>query len=581
MLFPHLAGLRVHRVEDTGYAVVISASCRAQSARCLRCGQQSSQVHGGYSRLVADGAAGGRPVLIALQVRRFRCRHPECPAVTFAEQADGVTSRYCRRSVPLTQMLAGAGLELAGRPAARLAGLLGVAVHPSTVLRLVKALPVPQVTAAPEALGIDDFALRKGHVYATVLVDMATGDVVDLLPDREAATVEAWLKAHPGATVICRDRAGAYAEAARNGAPDATQVADRWHLWHNLAEYAGKTVARHRSCLKEPSSSDDAVPPGAAEQEPANDEQEPARPDTAPGPADEPAGEGRLAARTRERYAAIHQLLQAGESQHAISRILSLSRPTVRRFAHAASADELMDGATGKESKLDPFRPYLHQRWNDGLTDATALHVELRERGFTGSVRTVRRYVAPFREAGTAPDPAPAVPKNREITRWLLSRPDHMQPDEQARLDTIRASCPHIDALAGYVASFAEMMTGRTGDRDLEAWLAAIEADDQQPDLRSFATGIRNDQQAVTNGLTLSYSSGKVEGTVNKTRCSNARCTDAPDSGCSAPASSFTQRNHKIRGRADPADRAVAAIAGRAAGHSSGRLADRDRGRAI
>jgi len=155
MLFPHLAGLRVHRVEDTGYAVVISASCRAQSARCLRCGQQSSQVHGGYSRLVADGAAGGRPVLIALQVRRFRCRHPECPAVTFAEQADGVTSRYCRRSVPLTQMLAGVGLELAGRPAARLAGLLGVAVHPSTVLRLVKALPVPQVTAAPEALGID------------------------------------------------------------------------------------------------------------------------------------------------------------------------------------------------------------------------------------------------------------------------------------------------------------------------------------------------------------------------------------------------------------------------------------------
>lgn len=108
------------------------------------------------------------------------------------------------------------------------------------------------------------------------------------------------------------------------------------------------------------------------------------------------------------------------------------------------------------------------------------------------------------------------MPKNREITRWLLSRPDHMQPDEQARLNTIRASCPHIDALAGYVASFAEMMTCRTGDRDLEAWLAAIEADDQQPDLRSFATGIRNDQQAVTNGLTLSYSSGKVEGTVNK-----------------------------------------------------------------
>ena len=219
---------------------------------------------------------------------------------------------------------------------------------------------------------------------------------------------------------------------------------------------------------------------------------------------------------TRERYAAIHELLQAGESQHAISRILSLSRPTVRRFAHATSADELMDGATGKESKPGPFKPYLHQRWNEGITDATALHAELQQCGFTGSVRTVRRHVAPFRQAATAPDPAPAVPKNQQITRWLLSRPDHLQAEEQAQLDAIRASCPHIDALARHVASFAEMMTRRTGDRHLEAWLTAIEADDEQPDLRSFATGIRNDQQAVINGLTLSYSSGRVEGTVNK-----------------------------------------------------------------
>ena len=404
--------------------------------------------------------------------------------------------------MPLTAVLAGSGLELAGRAAARLAGLLGIPVHPSTVLRLVAALPEPQLTAAPEVLGADDFALRKGQVYGTVLVDIATGGTVDLLPDREAATLEAWLKAHPGAMVICRDRAGAYAEGARGGAPKAAQVADRRHLRHNLAEYAEKTVARHRCCLNEPVPAGAAGPPGPAELDAAEHEQEPAGPDILGRLADGYGIEGRLVTRTRERYTAIHELLQAGESLHAISRTLSLSRPTVRRFARAGSADELLDGATGKESKLDPFTPYVCQRWNEGITDATALHAGLRERSFTGSVRTVRRYVAPFRQAA-APDPVPAVPRTRQITRRLLSNPEHLEPGEQAQLSAIRASCPHIGALAGHVASSAEMMTSRTGDRDLEAWLAAVEADDGQPELHSFATGIRNDQQAVTNGLTL------------------------------------------------------------------------------
>ena len=109
-------------------------------------------MHGGYSRVMADGAAGGRPVLIVLQVRRFRCRNPACPAVTFVEQAEGLSERYRRRSVPLTAMLAGFGLELAGRAAARLAGTLGIAVHPATVLRLVASTPDQEITAAPEDL---------------------------------------------------------------------------------------------------------------------------------------------------------------------------------------------------------------------------------------------------------------------------------------------------------------------------------------------------------------------------------------------------------------------------------------------
>jgi len=517
-LFPHLAGLRVHRVEDIGDAVVISASCRARGACCPRCGQQSARVHGGYARVMTDGAAGGRPVLIALQVRRFRCQNPACPAVTFAEQAAGLSQRYRRRSVPLLGLLAGFGLELAGRAAARLAGTLGIAVHPSTVLRLVAAAPEPEVTAAPEVLGVDDFALAKGQVYGTVLVDMRAGSVIDLLPDREAATVEAWLTAHPGAGIICRDRAGNYAEGATAGAPDAIQVADRWHLWHNLAEYAEKTVAGHRGCLT-------SQPSGEAGRSHA--------PDTAGPPGQQPPGqaaggqvlpdgyldvcgrERRLVTRTRERYAEIRRRLEAGEPLSAISRATGLDRDTVRRFARAGSIEELLVKATSRESKLDEFKPYLHQRWNEGVTDAAVLHAELQQRGWAGSDQAVRRYVRPFRQAPAAPEPAPAVPKTRQITRWLLTRPDRLQPDEQAQLQAIRARCPHLDALAGHITAFAQMMTARTGSSDLEAWLAAVEADDQSA-LRPFAAGIRKDQQAVTNGLTLNWNSGKVEGTVNK-----------------------------------------------------------------
>ena len=514
-LFPHLAGLRVHRVEDRGDAVVILASSRAGTACCPSCGHGSSRVHGGYARTVADGAASGRPVLIALQVRRFRCLQECCPAVTFAEQADGVSARYRRRSVPLLALLAGFGLEAAGRPAARLAGALGIAVHPATVLRLVAAAPEPEIAAAPDVLGVDDFALAKGQVYGTVLAGMRTGDVVDLLPDREAATLEAWLTAHPGARVICRDRAGNYAEGARDGAPDAIQVADRWHLWHNLAGYAEKTVARHRGCLTDHPAGDDAGggtdapgtagPPG---QEPPGQ----AAPD---GFLDVDGRERRLVTRTRERYAEIRRRVDAGQPLDAISRATGLDRKTVRRFARATTVDELLVKATTRESKLDEFKPYICQRWNQGVTDAAALHAELRERGWAGSTQTVRRYVRPFRQALAAPDPAPAVPKTRQITRWLLTRPDHLPAGEQAQLAAIRARCPHIDALAGHVTAFAEMMTARTGSRDLEAWLVAVEADDQAG-LRSLAAGIRTDLQAVTNGLTMPWSSGKVEGTVNK-----------------------------------------------------------------
>lgn len=374
-------------------------------------------------------------------------------------------------------------------------------------------------------------------MYGTVVVDMETGEVVDLLPDREAATVEAWLKAHPGTAVICRDRAGAYAEGARAGAPAAIQVADRWHMWHNLADYAEKTVGRHRSCLLEAAreaavggdegageaSSQDARAPGAKEQVPPD------------GIAGSSGGERRLVTRTRERYDDIRGRLDAGQSQAAIIRATGLSPKTVSRYARAESLGELLVKAVARESRLDEFKPYLCRRWNEGARDASVLHAELRQQGWTGSARTVRRYLAPLRRTDAVPGPPPAVPKTRQITKLLLTRPDHLAADEKDQLAGIRAQCPHPDALAGHVTAFAEMMAGLTGSSALDGWLAAVDADGQ-PELHSFATGIRNDKEAVVNGLTLPCSSGRVEGTVNKIKTVKRQMYGRAGFPCSADA---------------------------------------------
>jgi transposase len=458
-------------------------------------------------RQVQDGPVGGRPVLIRLAVRRFFCGNPACPLRTFAEQAEGLTARYRRRSLPLLGLLAQIGLALAGRAGARLAAVLGIAVHRSTLLAVVAALPEPEMAAAPQILGVDDFALRKGQVYGTVLVDMSTGKATGLLPGRKAATLEAWLRAHPGAQVICRDRAGNYAEGARAGAPDAIQVADRWHLWHNLGEYAEKTVVAHRGCLAVPGPG-----PGPAGATPeTGPELPPAEPD---GLRDVCGGERVLVTRTRERHAAIHQLLAAGHSQAATARTLGLNPETVRRFAREPDVAALLVTATTRESKLDPYKPWIRQRWNEGTTDASVLHAQLQERGWHGSVQAVARYVRPFRALPAAPPPAPPVPKTRQITRWLLSRPAALTDAQRAQLAGIYARCPHLSTLAAHVTSFAEMMTGLHGYH-LHQWLADVEADDQ-PQLHSFAAGIRRDLPAVTAGLTLPHSSGPVEGNVNR-----------------------------------------------------------------
>jgi transposase len=477
--------------------VHIWAHARAATAACPHCGHASARVHSRYQRRLADAATGGRRVVLRLGVRRLFCDHPDCQARTFTEQLPGLTTRYARRTPLLRTLLEQVALALAGRAGARLAGRLGLPASRDTLLRLLRTLPDPEVDQVA-VLGVDDFAFRRGRAYGTVLVDMATHRPVDLLEDREAQTFAAWLDQHPGTQVVCRDRAGAYAEGARTGAPQAAQVADRWHLWHNLAEHVEKTVLGHRGCLREPLPEPPTPTPPAA-----------------PAPLPSPAPpEKKIVTRTTERYAQIHELRAHGESISAISRSLHLDIQTVRRFAHASSLEELLAKTMERASVLDGFTAYLHQRWTQGCTGAAQLTKELRAQGYAGSDQTVRRYLRPFRHGRPTPPPDPIPPTVREVTGWILSHPDALDPEEQTQLKQVLARCPQLTAASGHVAAFAEMLTGLRGDR-LDGWIAAVDADDL-PGLHSFTTGLRRDHQAVINGLTLPYSSGAVEGTVNR-----------------------------------------------------------------
>jgi transposase len=373
-------------------------------------------------------------------------------------------------------------------------------VHRNTLLRLVLDLPDRQVSAAPEVLGVDDFALRRGHVYATILVDAATGRAIDILPGREAGPLADWLKAHPGARVICRDRAGAYAEGARDGAPEAVQVADRWHLWHNLAEHTAKAVARHRACLKQIAAA-------------AEDPQPPPAPD--PAAAAVPMTESPLTARMRDQHAAVQALAARGLGLRAIARELGVDRKTARRFAHAATSDEAVARAISRPTVLDRYQPHLHRRWTEGCHDTAVLHAEITALGYRGSLRTVYRYLQPLR-AGT--DPAALTPSALtigEVTSWLLRKTEDLNPRQQQLLADLRGHCAQLDRLAEHVTSFAKMMTKRTGEQHLADWLQRVDADGQ-PELHTFAAGIRLDLAAVTAGLTLPYSSGSTEGNVNR-----------------------------------------------------------------
>ncbi|MER6504191.1 ISL3 family transposase [Streptomyces sp. NPDC001455] len=306
LVFDGIAELDVEAVTAAFGTVEVVARGRAGGASCPDCGLFSGRVHDRYQRRLRDLPLADQGFVIRLTVRRFICGSGQCPRRTFAEPFSRLTVPYARFTTRLNRALERVGLALAGRAGARLAAQMGFGAGRMTLLRRVMALPDPWFST-PRVLGVNDFAIRRGQTYSTVLTSVEDHRVVDVLPTREAGPLAAWLNRHPGVEIICRDRAGAYAEGARRGAPDALQVADRFHLWQGLGRAVETCVAAHRDCLRNP------TPSGMQSQDtrPASDR-----------PQDDSTPVGRRAERKRAAHALVHELLAQGHSRRAIARHL-------------------------------------------------------------------------------------------------------------------------------------------------------------------------------------------------------------------------------------------------------------------
>jgi transposase len=383
-LLPTGAGLVLEQVQLCGGAVWCTCSFtrRRRARRAQFCGLWSEAFLSSYQRSIADLPLADRQVVVRLNVRRFRCRESSCPRKTFVEQVPMLAARYARRTRRLRSDLEFIGLALGGRPGSRLSRRQQKPTSRTTLLRLVRALPELPVDT-PRELGVDEFAFRRGRRYGTILIDARSHHVVDLLEDPSADALVKWLSEHAGVSIICRDRDGVYASAASRGAPGATQVADRWHIVHNLADalerMAVRVLARlHKERMTE-ASSEQLPPPSVVVQT------------------------SRIQSRNERRHAEIHALRSKGMNITAIAEQLRLNRTTVRKFIRVSSASDLRRPSGEGLRGLDRFTPYLVRRWKEGCRVAAFLHDEVRALGYRGSKRTLRRFVERWRT--TAPPP--------------------------------------------------------------------------------------------------------------------------------------------------------------------------------
>lgn len=519
---PPPAGVRLLRSEiSTQDATMILLLCMtAWSVACPLCHHKSRRVHSRYWRSLADLPCMGTPVRWQLRIRRFFCDNRRCPRQTFSEALPTLAPHHTKSTPRRRQAQTCIGQAVGGRPGARVAQALQIPTSATTLLRLERAALVPPVPV-PRVLGVDDWAFRKDHRYGTILLDLKRHRVVALLPDRSADSLARWLKAHPGVEILSRDRAGVYADGARQGVPKAVQVADRFHLLQNAVEALERLVGRlHRQVQEAASKVQAQVTPQRSTLEEPN-------PATA-APTRGQREKTQRRERRLARYAHIVELKGQGASTSAIAETLRMSRRTVRRLLRAGAFVERASPRP-RPQPLDTFVGYLRQRWEEGCHNAAQLWREIQQQGFAGCQSALRPYLAGWRvqlpaELGRQrrqlphARPPQAVPSPRS-TAWLLlgygtTRDTMQQAFHSAFMTELCASCDEVRTGQTLMRAFFRIVQKRLGG-EFDGWLLSV-SESQIPELMGFASGLKQDKAAVIAALTVAWSNGQTEGQVNR-----------------------------------------------------------------
>jgi transposase len=508
-------------INDAAAEVTFHVTSTQACVLCPLCHAQTLRVHSRYARTLADLPWGAYAVRLQLRVRKFFCDNPACPRQIFTERLPTVAAPWARRTLRLAQRLLACGIALGGQAGARLAARGQWRTSPDTLLRLVRAAPAPSAPA-PQVIGVDEWAWRRGQRYGTILVNLEDHRVLDVLPERSAVAVSAWLAQHPTITVVCRDRSALYAEGIRQGAPQAVQVVDRFHLVKNLREAVEAFLHDQQVALQAAAALTVQALTAMA------------------GPVSPPqmyrgrrqcsqAGQQRQEAAQQQRHAAwvttyeaIHSLHAQGTPVTTIAQQLGISRPTVYAYLRRTRPPSPRSPQRSGQV-LRPHMAYVIQRWREGCTDSMQLWRELRAQGYSQSARTVSRFITRLRrasEAGWAPETQtspytrPQGPSARAVSFTWVCPEVKRSPDAQLYVDQLRQVDPAIGQAYTLSQAFLALVRERRGDA-LEAWMAKAAASGIEA-LARFAQGLREDLTAVTAGLTLPWSNGPVEGQVNR-----------------------------------------------------------------